>query len=723
MNPVFSQPVRIEGHLNELLESIPEDTLNQLLDSFAVASSYTEFSGNITRISLEDRIAAMQAQGVKLGSAKQAENLLRQRKQAPFEYGLPQVQVQHEAGQTLRVYCQEGECGELQWELHLETGEYRQGQSSLDTLPEIARHSVGNRVYAEKQLQVGRMPTGYHELSIIRTDGSRNQGMVIVSPVSSFQPAWLRAGKKVWGISAQLYTLNSPQNWGIGDFSDLSVLIRCSADKGADFILLNPLHALDIRHPDLASPYSPIDRRFLNPLYICPQWCDEYVDAEVQTWLSKHKLDTRLSSCRRSAEVNYTEVFDLKLRLFVFLFSKFRRQHLLKATEYCEEFQAFVRQGGELLQRFTAYQARCQVPQLNMKNKRQFYLYLQWQASRQLQRCQQEAGSLGMRIGLINDIAVGSVSDGFEVISNSELFSKAARIGAPPDNFSPQGQDWGMPPMCPDVMKQSRFRHFIDLLQNNMKGNGALRIDHVMSLMRLWWCVGTVNPDSTVMGGAYVYYPVDELFAILNLESTRAQCMIIGEDLGVVPPEIRRYLDESGVLSNTVFYFEKYDGWHFKQPRDFKTHALAMIANHDVPTLKAWWNKSDLQLRHRIGLIADEEKLQMEQKNRDGEKQEVLNWLSQQGLLPVGWSNTSIHEAFDIELMTAIAAACARSASVMVSIPLDDLAQLELPVNIPGTSTEYANWRRKIPIESGKLLAQDGLNQVFSALSAGRAAW
>ena len=176
-------------------------------------------------------------------------------------------------------------------------------------------------------------------------------------------------------------------------------------------------------------------------------------------------------------------------------------------------------------------------------------------------------------------------------------------------------------------------------------------------------------------------------------------------------------------MSNTVFYFEKYDGWHFKHPRDFKTHALAMIANHDVPTLKAWWNKSDLQLRYRIGLIADEAKLQMEQKNRDGEKQEMLNWLDQQGLLPADWNSNDIHEAFAIELVTAIATACARSASVMVSIPLDDLAQLELPVNIPGTNTEYTNWRRKIPIATGKLLAQDELKPVFSALGAGRAAW
>ncbi len=591
-----------------------------------------------------------------------------------------------------------------------------------EQLQESARHQLDDTVYLEKLLPVGRMPAGYHELRIQGSQDLSKKGMVIISPGSSFQPGWLQSGKKVWGISAQLYTLTSEQNWGIGDFSDLSQLIRHSAEKGADFILLNPLHALDIRYPEQASPYSPIDRRFLNPLYICPQWCEEYMDTEVQSWIEKQKLAPLLKTCRNSEHVKYAEVFSIKMQLYAFLY-KIRRQHLLKSTSYYEEFQSFVRAGGELLRSFADYQSKCQVPHLGLRNKTQFYLYLQWQTQRQLQRCQKESRDSGMCLGLINDIAVGSVSAGFEVLSDETLFSKTARIGAPPDNFSPHGQDWGMPPMCPDAMRQSRFSHFIRLLRGNMQGFGALRIDHVMSLMRLWWCVDSRQADSGEAGGAYVYYPVNELFAILNLESRRARCMIVGEDLGVVPPEIRRFLDESGVLSNTVFYFEKYDAWHFKQPHDFKTHALAMIANHDVPTLKAWWNKTDLLLRHEIRLIADDEKLQNEQANRDGEKHELLNWLNQQGLLPTGWTAESIHEPFSIALTAAIAAGCARSTSVMVSIPLDDLAQLEQPVNIPGTNTEYANWRRKIPLDSGKLLQQEALNPVFSALRNGRAAW
>jgi 4-alpha-glucanotransferase len=347
-----------------------------------------------------------------------------------------------------------------------------------------------------------------------------------------------------------------------------------------------------------------------------------------------------------------------------------------------------------------------------------YHCYLQWLSETQLQTCQQLADKLGMEIGLIRDLAIGSQRNSAEVDLNPNLFAQNASIGAPPDPLAPQGQNWGLPPMKPLQLQQSGYHHFIELLQANMAHCKALRIDHVMGLMRLWWCAenkylpnicetqedskSETKPSKTSVQnlhgeGAYVAYPVDELFAILRLESQRNHCLVIGEDLGIVPPEIRTRMASSGLFSNALFYFEKYDPVRFKVPQHFIPKALTMIANHDVPTLAAWWNKTDLATRSQIGLINSDEEFQRAVRERESDLIQIMHWLNDAGLLPDHWRNFNIHKAFDYDLCRALLQANARSASQLVSLQLEDLCLTESPVNIPGTSTEYPNWRRKVP--------------------------
>src|SRR5690606_18208329 len=266
---------------------------------------------------------------------------------------------------------------------------------------------------------------------------------------------------------------------------------------------------------------------------------------------------------------------------------------------------------------------------------------------------------------------------GAEVSMNDALFCQRASIGAPPDPLAPQGQNWGLPPPDPRTGYQQGHSHFVDLLRSNMKHCGALRIDHVMSLMRLWWCPQHGDRG----GGAYVHYSVDSLFALLRLESMRNHCLVIGEDLGVVPPEVRAYLDRSAIFSNALFYFEKYDAFHLKKPQHYAPRALAMVANHDVPTLAAWWNCSDLRLRKQLQLITDEQALEEQILWREGERRQGLNWLGEQWRVPQSWQGDTRLKAFDFELCAAIFRCCSRSAAQMLSIQLEDLALLETPVN------------------------------------------
>ncbi len=321
-----------------------------------------------------------------------------------------------------------------------------------------------------------------------------------------------------------------------------------------------------------------------------------------------------------------------------------------------------------------------------------------------------------MKIGLIRDLAVGSTRESAEVLLNPELFAMQASIGAPADVFAPQGQNWGLPPVNPKALEASNFRHFITLLRENMAQCGALRIDHVMALMRLWWC----DSNSQTGEGGYVYYPTEALFAILCLESQRAQCVIIGEDLGVVPPEIRHLMYESAVLSNVLFYFEKVDPVHFKKPEHYPPRALSMVANHDVPTLRAWWNRSDLKLREEIGLLEPGEASAEVWRQRESDLIQVLHWLQECGQLPESWQDFNIHRPYDMALGLALLRANAQCASYLVSAQLADVCLQEPPVNIPGTSSEYTNWSLKLPVDIEDLFTQAEASKMLQSFAAAR---
>lgn len=694
--------------------------LDRLLHAYGIASEFIEFSGNVASIPLEHRMNILRTMNVSVESAAQLDDLLQERASAAYVCWFPPVVVLHEGepGCVLMIDAREreemaAEAGKIYWRLRMEDGSECVGECEPDALPLLSAHDCGTRVYERRQLMLPPLPPGYHHAEFSSRDCSQGC-LFIVAPACTWQPDCLEH-RKLWGLSAQLYSLRSAGNWGIGDFADLKNLIAHAAHEKAAFILLNPLHALDLRYPENASPYSPCDRRYLNPLYIAPTLCPEFNEPSVQERFNSADVKAQLENLRSGPSVDYTGVQKLKLDVFACMYHAFRER---ADEQRGKAFRDYVDRGGSALEEFAAQQASLFTANDGLLGESDFHLWMQWLAQQQLDACQQAAEQAGMPLGLIRDLAVGSSIDGTEVKGNPGLFCERARIGAPPDNFNPDGQNWGLPPLVPTRLQETRFAHFISLLRANMRACGALRIDHVMSLMRLWWC----PDDGSNASGAYVHYPVDALFAILRLESVRNQCAVIGEDLGVVPPEIRRYLEEGRLYSNAVFYFEKYDNWHFRKPEHYKEMALAMIANHDVPPLAAWWNCCDLQLRRKIGLINSDDKLRREHEHRNGEKGQLLQWLAEQNLLPGEWHDRNVQRELDQGLRLALIRACGHAASKLVSLQVDDLAGVDTPVNIPGTSAEYPNWRRKLPISLDAIFADADAQAMMHALAEARGA-
>lgn len=701
--------------------SLDPARLDALLHKFGIASEFIEFSGNVAQISLENRLHILDTMGIRIDDEEHLEHLLLQRELAELDAMLPAAVLLPEGTTTVLVALETPAAEHsLNWRLELEDGGAEQGSVEPGMLRCASAHIVADRAFEKRELELPLLPPGYHRLEL-RSGSSVHDCLLIVAPAQIWQPECLLQGRKLWGLSTQLYSLRSRDNWGMGDFADLQQLVAHTAEVGADFVLLNPLHMLDLRYPDNASPYSPSDRRFLNPLYIAARLCDDYHAADVQALLGSAAFKHALAGLRAAENVDYPGVHRLKMQVLVLMYRSFSAGEDAESRQRQRSFRSFIEKNGKTLQVFAEHQTSLFSEQDEAERDFQsadFHLYLQWLGTLQLQSCQDKALAAGMAIGLIRDLAVGSSVDGCEVTTNPGLFCAAARIGAPPDNFNPGGQNWGLPPLQPDMLQQTRYAHFISLLQANMRACGGLRIDHVMALMRLWWC----PDDGSNASGAYVNYPVEMLFAILRLESRRNNCLVIGEDLGVVPPAIRSYLEDSAIFSNIVFYFEKYDGWHFRKPEHYKPQALAMIANHDVPPLKAWWNGSDQLLRREIGLIGSDDKMQSEQTHRQGEKQQLLHWLADQNLLPAAWEDRDVSRPLDEALTLAIVRACAQVSARLLSLQIDDLAGVDTPVNIPGTSTEYANWRRKIPVPLEDIFTNPVSLDILQALREARTA-
>ncbi|OEG72892.1 4-alpha-glucanotransferase [Shewanella colwelliana] len=646
---------------------------------------------------------------------------------APWRRILPEFQHGFIDNPKLTIMLAEGDNRALMLTLTTEKGASHRGLLTRDTLHCTGDYvSHGQRFY-RYQLSLHDWQTsdclwqqGYHTVVISLADECEStaciaEGTLLLAPRQAYQfqtePQSNTQAKRPWGVSIQLYSLRSQRQWGIGDFGDLRQLINWSAASGCDFIQLNPLHGLQLPFSEAQldvnrlniSPYSPSDRRRINPLYIDVSEVAEYPkisDRVAALAINQMRLN-------RDNWLDYPGIITTKYALFSDLYMTFVADEYQKNTLRYSQFSAFVEQEGLALIQYCQFEANRATSGVLADER--FHQYLQFVAHEQLLGCQQQAHQAGMRIGLIGDMAVGASGCGAEVNFNLASYCQGASIGAPADEFAPQGQNWGLTPFDPIGIKHRGYEHFIQLIRSNMRYYGALRIDHVMALMRLWWW----PQDEVDSGGAYVYYPMDTLLAIVCIESQRAACMVIGEDLGTVPPELRATLAQCGIYSNELFYFCRNEHG-FMPPNEHKPHSLMMLANHDVPNLAAWWSQSDLHLRRQLWLIDSDAQLDIALASRDVQREQLLSLLK----LTSGFTG-NIDSEF-AEILEAWMTTAAQSSSSLFSVQLVDLCCERYAVNIPGTWQEYANWQRRLPYTIEALSQSPAINRLLHRIRCAR---
>jgi (1->4)-alpha-D-glucan 1-alpha-D-glucosylmutase len=489
-----------------------------------------------------------------------------------------------------------------------------------------------------------------------------------------YQPEVLERGGRVWGFGVQLYGLRSARNWGIGDFGDLRLLVELSAKLGAGMAGVNPLHATH------AGPYSPSSRHALNFLYLDVEALPELErSAAARKLVRSEAFQARLRALREAELVDYAGVARAKLEVLDLLYQNQKKKPRIELpTRELRDFAVFEALREKLGGPWQAWPREYRSPgsaavrrfARQHRSRVGFYEYLQWNARAQLDAVQRRARELGMAVGLYVDLALGADRGGAEVWSDRAIYALEVSAGAPPDDFNPRGQDWGLPPYSPRALRAAGYRPFVDLLRANMPEGGALRMDHVMALSRLYWIPAGAKPER----GGYIGYPLRELLGVLARESRARKCLVVGEDLGTVPKELRAALAGAGLLSYRPLLFE------MKPPPDYPRDALVCASTHDLPTWRGYWQAHDVKQRIRIGLSVDPDR---ELRQREADKEKLAALLAREGL------DTSARSAH---------AFLARTPAKLALVQPEDVFEVLEQANLPGTVDEHPNWRRKLPV-------------------------
>jgi 4-alpha-glucanotransferase len=627
---------------------------------------------------------------------------LLKRLQAPMrKAGLPPALVLRSGTEPIiiPVTLDGTEKGALRWEIETEKGD---------------RLSGDVREGAREITVIAPLPIGGHRLRLFAAgDESPIAGChLIVAPRHAFLPRSLQGAGRVWGFAIQLFALRSARNWGIGDFTDLLDMVGRAAGRGAGIIGLNPLHALFPDQPDRASPYSPSSRSFLNFIYIDPEAMPEFGECDAAQRLRNDPVfQNELAELRATALVDYKGVADCKLRVLALLFREFCNRHLSPEDVYGREFRDFQSGGGPDLRMLATFQALRQHFGARSRGRRpwwqwpkkfrtpsspavsefirqheveiEFFEYQQWHASRQLRCCAERAKTVGMPIGLYQDIAVGVDRDSAEAWSSQDYLVDDWSAGAPPDDWNQSGQNWGTPPPHPRRMMETGYAAFRRSLRANMQASGAVRIDHAIGLMRLLWIPGT----ATATEGAYVQYPLEHLLAVIALESQANRCLVVGEDLGTVPEGLQDALASAGVLSYRVLYFERNEKGGFREPGGWPSQALAAATTHDLPMLPSYWAGVDIDLKDRLGIYTSHDMAQMERQRREEDRRLLIEAMRAEGL----------EAAFDGAPVESIYRYLARTPAKILMVHFEDLLGVTEQINLPGTTDQHPNWRCKLP--------------------------
>lgn len=542
------------------------------------------------------------------------------------------------------------------------------------------------------------LPLGYHTITASVGNGERSTGHLIVVPQRLDVPT-LDKREQQWGISSQLYSVRSREAWGIGDTRILAQLNEIFGKLGADFHLVNPVHCSAPILPIEPSPYLPVTRQFNEPLYIYPQDIPEFDALPGAT-----KLFVR--ECHRLSKEETTDMPGLIDRDQAWVAKGEALRHIYRhglSAEREQQFANFVEESGDGLRKFALWCALVEKHGMELPDQFtdatgaavrefeekhaadvRFHMWMQWVLSEQLGRAQQAARDAGMSIGVMADLAVGVHPHGSEVWAEPHMFASEMTVGAPPDMYSQLGQDWSQPPWNPRELAKYGYAPLRTMIRAAVAHSGAVRIDHILGLFRLWW----IPEGDTANRGTYVYYDHEAMVGVLLLEAQRAGSVVIGEDLGTVEPWVRDYLNERGVLGTSILWFERDAEGHPIHADQYRRNVLAAVNTHDLPPTAGYLKGIQTTIRHELGLIVDDiDDVRVHDRR---ELNTMLDRLVAYGLLD------DVTREDDREIIDALYRYIARTPSKLLAVSLVDIVRDLQPQNFPGTHTEYPNW--KLPL-------------------------
>ena len=583
--------------------------LIRLAKLVGVATSYVGMSHDYHEIEDDVLVAVLKALGIDASNDEAINQSITSIK-SERETRVVAPTVLHIVGKESKVEVHGGMSDVPEASITLENGKQFTGKISHEGGEKIAHEIDGSFFFTSYLVLPADLPEGYHTLEV--TVGNEAETATVISAPEKIELLDDMKNGSLWGWMSQLYSIRSKGSWGVGDFEDLkTMLVEAKKKTGSDFMLINPMHAAEPVPPLTPSPYLPISRRFINFSYIRPESMPEYLTLSHEDRAEVDALHEQVESLNDDARLIDRDAMWRVKKHALWVIYKAGRTKARQA-----EFDRYLAECGDEIESYATW-CLCydkwgapsddadnwvrkynrdseEVAQLREKfpDTLEFYRWLEWVATDQLHAAQQAARKAGMKIGIVADMAVGVHPAGSDVWWNPERFAKGATVGAPPDMFNQQGQDWSQPPLNPIALEQTGFKVYRDMVHDMFANAGAVRIDHILGLFRLWW----IPEGKPATDGTYVHYDSDVMLGILALEASRAGGVVVGEDLGVVPAYVSKSLSEHGILGCAVEWFEQMDGV-FRTPKDWRPYALASVNTHDMPPAAGYLGYGHVKLR------------------------------------------------------------------------------------------------------------------------------
>ena len=711
--------------------SVPDDgdLLRRLAAVHNVATTFKGWDGSEKQVSDATLRRVLAAMGLATATDEELQQSLADSADAVWQRPLPPTAVVRQgapgtipvhlpagASATVRIRLEDGTDQDIEWPQEPEDEAEIRGTRMARTLLPLPEG----------------MALGWHRL-VLESGDHRAEAVLVVTP-DRLGTADALLADRAWGVQAQLYSVRSSRSWGIGDLTDLADLAAVAgADYDAGFVLINPLHAAEPVPPIEPSPYLPTTRRFFNPLYIRVEAVPEYAYLDdVQRQAAEEAARSLYPANTSAAELDRDSSYAAKLKVLEDVY------RVGRSPGRQRQFEAFTADAGQGLENFARWCALAeelkpgapewaeadgpesdyvlaQLPRL--QERIGFFKWLQWICDEQLEAVQRAARKAGMGIGVIHDLAVGVHPSGADAWMLRDVLTSGISVGAPPDMFNQQGQDWSQPPWHPRRLAESGYAAYRDMIRTILRHAGGIRVDHILGLFRLWWIP---QDAASPAEGAYVYYDHEALIGILALEAERAGAVVIGEDLGVFEPWVQDYLAERGVLGTSILWFEQTEDGP-RAPEEYRVGALTSVNTHDLPPTAGYLAGEHVNLREELGLL---NRPVEEERAADSEAQEaVLEALRRRGLLPEpapGQVAGQLEGDTARQAVEALHGFILQTPSVLLGVALADLVGEKKTQNQPGTADEYPNWRIPLSGPDGKAVLLDDLpkNERFRSLAA-----